>query len=301
MQDNAQAMLLASFAADALALGAHWIYDPQKIRDDFGSIRTYQQPPPTSYHASKNKGDFTHYGDQALLLLRCLADKKSFSLDEFAAQWQPFMAGYGGYMDKASRQTLANFRSGAGPETAGSSSSDLAGAARVAPLIYAYREKPEQDLLNAVMAQTRMTHNNPLVIESAVFFARTALAVLRGTNPVVAMNHLATTHFSNSPLAQWVTRAIETKDADSVKTIASLGQSCQMQDAFPGVIHLVARHEHDLVKGLSQCVMAGGDSAGRGMIVGLLLGAHQGMDAIPAAWLENMRAYPTIRHFMDGL
>ena len=40
--------------------------------------------------------------------------------------------------------------------------------------------------------------------------------------------------------------------------------------------------------------MAGGDSAGRGLLVGLVLGAHLGMDAIPPEWLTDMQAYPRI-------
>jgi len=131
MRDKIQAMLPASFVADDLALGAHWIYDPRKIRDDFDDIRDYQQPPASSYHHPKNKGDFTHYGDQILLLLRCLAEGKSFSLDDYAVQWQRFMTDYAGYKDMASLQTMANFAAGAGPESLDSSSSDLAGASRI--------------------------------------------------------------------------------------------------------------------------------------------------------------------------
>jgi ADP-ribosylglycohydrolase len=45
---------------------------------------------------------------------------------------------------------------------------------------------------------------------------------------------------------------------------------------------------------LIENVMAGGDSAGRGLLVGLILGAHLGMDAIDPEWLNNMKAYPQI-------
>jgi ADP-ribosylglycohydrolase len=40
--------------------------------------------------------------------------------------------------------------------------------------------------------------------------------------------------------------------------------------------------------------MAGGDSAGRGLLAGLILGAHLGMAAIPPEWLNDMKAYPQI-------
>jgi len=36
MQENAKAMVLASFAADSLSLGAHWIYDTGLIVERFG-------------------------------------------------------------------------------------------------------------------------------------------------------------------------------------------------------------------------------------------------------------------------
>ena len=59
-------MVLASFAADSLALGAHWIYDTESISKMFGRVDTFLKPSPNSYHATKDKGAFTHYGDQTL-------------------------------------------------------------------------------------------------------------------------------------------------------------------------------------------------------------------------------------------
>jgi ADP-ribosylglycohydrolase len=45
---------------------------------------------------------------------------------------------------------------------------------------------------------------------------------------------------------------------------------------------------------LVENIMAGGDSAGRGLLVGMVLGAHLGMEAIPPEWLNDMKAYPQI-------
>ena len=44
--------------------------------------------------------------------------------------------------------------------------------------------------------------------------------------------------------------------------------------------------------------MAGGDSAARGMLVGMVLGAYQGMPAIPSDWLATMKACSKIDHLL---
>ena len=75
---------------------------------------------------------------------------------------------------------------------------------------------------------------------------------------------------------------------DSVSAIREFGRSCHTPEAFPGIIHLIAKYEDDLKEALVQAVMAGGDSAARAMIVGVVLGAHLGMSALPPEWLAGL-------------
>ena len=49
-------MVMASFVADSLALGAHWIYDTEKIKSNFGRVESLLKPASDSYHATKGKG-----------------------------------------------------------------------------------------------------------------------------------------------------------------------------------------------------------------------------------------------------
>jgi hypothetical protein len=59
IDNNAKAMVVDAFMADALALGAHWIYDTQDIFKRFGRIEDFMPPGPTgpnSYHPTKDHG-----------------------------------------------------------------------------------------------------------------------------------------------------------------------------------------------------------------------------------------------------
>ena len=67
-RERKKAMLLGSFLGDAFVLGAHWIYNVRMIEASFGDYTEPQEPLPDSYHKGKHLGDYTHYGDQALLL-----------------------------------------------------------------------------------------------------------------------------------------------------------------------------------------------------------------------------------------
>jgi ADP-ribosylglycohydrolase len=288
MRDNRTAMVMASFLGDSLALGVHWIYDTQRIQVEFGRVDSLLGPKPDSYHPAKEKGDFTHYGDQTLVLLECVAARKGFRLDDFAARWKSLFKSYRGYYDQATKATLRNHEMGKGPEDGGSSSQDLAGAARIAPLVFWYQADPDS-LVEAARAQTRMTHNNTLIVDCAEFLARTAQRVLNGEPPVSAMTRIAEERFVDSHIHEWVEEGIRSKEEESVSAVARFGQSCHAEEAFPGVVHLIARYEKNLKEGLIQAVMAGGDSAARAMIVGMILGAHRGEAGLPEPWLRDLK------------
>jgi len=300
MTDNRRPMVLASFAADSLALGVHWIYDTDKIKKDFGRVDTLRKPLPDSYHPTKEKGEFTHYGDQAVVLLQSIAAKRGFDLADFSKRWQDLFKTYHGYFDQATKMTLQNLAQGKAIEDAGSFSTDLSGAARIAPLVFGYHRDPEA-LVKAVRMQTQITHNNPLVIDSAEFFARVCCKVLDGTSPAEAMNKVAAQRFKGFPLFDWVKEGMESVGKESVSTIARFGQSCHTDEAFPGVVHLIAKYEEDLKEALIQGVMAGGDSAGRGLLVGMVLGAHQGDKGLPKEWVSGLKRRADILRLLQQI
>jgi ADP-ribosylglycohydrolase len=298
MTDHAKAMIMASFVADSLALGAHWIYDTGAIERQFGRVDRLIKPLKDSYHPTKDAGEFTHYGDQTLCLLESVSPGAEFDLNRFARKWQALFDGYQGYIDGATRMTRDNFVNGKGPEQSGSSSADLGGAARIAPLVYRFRENPE-NLVSAARAQTAMTHNHPQVIDAAEFFARVAGYILKGEAPAAAIQLVIEGHFEETPLKKWVDDGINSSETISREAIGSFGRMCDVHAAFPSVIHLITRYADNLEAALIENVMAGGDSAARGLIAGMVLGAHLGWAAVPDKWLAGLKKRDEIYRLLD--
>jgi len=58
--------------------------------------------------------------------------------------------------------------------------------------------------------------------------------------------------------------------------------------AFQSVVQLIARHQNAPAEALVDSAMAGGDSAARNMIVGMVLCAQAGMEGIPQGWLDAL-------------
>jgi ADP-ribosylglycohydrolase len=300
MRENADAMVMAAFMGDSLALGVHWVYDADRIGRDFGRVESLLKPDPASYHPTKDRGDFTHYGDQMLVLLQSVASRKGFELKDFSSRWRRLFKDYDGYVDKATKGTLEGYGAGKGPEVAGSSSTDLAGAARISPVVRVYRDQADL-LIEAATAQTRMTHQDPQVVECAVFFARVCSMVLAGASPLEAMKTVVEADPSLSSIKAWVAAGIQSAGKESTQTIGEFGQSCHVAQAFPGVVHLIAKYESDLEEALVQAVMAGGDNAARAMAVGMVLGARLGWESIPPQWLSALKKRDEIQRLLDAI
>ena len=297
MSTKYEGMLLASFAADALALGAHWIYDTDKIKENFGRVENYLAPLPGSYHDGKAKGNFTHYGDQALILLQSIPPGEKFELRNFGDNWNTRMQDYGGYLDNATKQTKANFESGNDENNSGSSSTDLGGAARIAPLLYHFRD--DYDLvLSYVKEQTAMTHNSTPALLSAEFLCQVTWQALQGISPRQAIAAALEKGTGDITLDLRIRNSLEHTDDSTVSIIKKCGQACGAESGLPGVVHLVTTYEDSLTEALIENVMAGGDSAARGLATGMILGAHLGVEAIPQQWLTEMSAYENIKEFL---
>lgn len=283
-KDRLLGMLWGAYVADAYSLGAHWMYDVEEIKDSALSYEGYNDPL-TEYHNDKKAGDFTHYGDQSLWLLESIALENQFNLSSFSKRWKEYMIQYSGYVDGASSATLLGLRDGKGVLACGSNSKDLSVVGRMAPLIYTYSDSMEK-LIENVKLHTVFTHMTKELVESAGFFTEIVIAMLLGVDLERSLE--ASVKGYSEEIQKWVKLGMVSREYDTNDAIKDFGQSCSVNHGFPGVIHLILKYKDDFTAAMIANVKAGGDSAARGMIVGMILGARNGLDNIPQAWRDTL-------------
>jgi ADP-ribosylglycohydrolase len=300
LRERYAGMLYGALAGDSLALAAHWIYDQAEITRRFARITELQAAPEESYHPGRERGALTHYGDQMLVLLESLdASGGNFVMDDFARRWRQFWNDSSSYRDHATKETLAHLMDGRGLTRAGSDSTELGGAARIAPLLAALRNEDQPTILAAVRAQTALTHATPIAMDAAEFLARTVFILMRGVSVPSALHMAAALPFRALPAERYLRQAEETLPLSTAQAVVELGQSCPTEKALPAVFAILLRHHDDFETALIENVMAGGDSAARGLMLGTLLGAAYGRRAIPDRWIEALRARVQVESFLQ--
>jgi ADP-ribosylglycohydrolase len=297
MNPNIKDAIVAAFTADALSLGVHWVYDISEIEAKYGRLTSMVKPELALYHKPKQKGEFTHYGDQMMVLLESVTESSGFNLIHFSSTWQKMFQSYDGYMDHATKETMQNFNSGKKPDESGSLSLDLSGASRIAPLALYYGEDVI-GFIDAARAQTAMTHHQMKVSACAELFARVSVMVLKGINPIDAFDKALNEMRDAAEIQQMVKAGLESRSDNTREAIGKFGQECSVQAALPSTIHLIAKYEDNLREALIENIMAGGDSSARGMLAGFILGCWQGLETLPGQWLDDMAAYEKIVRLM---
>lgn len=289
---TAHDLVLPSLIADALCLGPHWIYNQGKIARLYpDGIRRYDAPK-SQYHPDKVAGDFTHYGDQTLALLRSVALRGGFDLEDWRADWSRFWSkDTRAYRDGATTSTLDNLAHGL---SAPSDSNDLAGTSRIAPVLAVLAKSSLEVRIKGVRDQTALTHGDAATIDAAEFFARVIDAIGRGSSLPDAIGEAASSPYDALNAMASLASARDHLDGDPIAVGAALGLTCHTPEAFPLSLYFLLKYADQPLEALVQNAMTGGDSSARGMLIGMVLGAAHGTDWMPLAWVDELNARPEI-------
>ncbi len=260
--------LQAAVVSDALSLGPHWIYNQTKIARLYpDGIKNFADPG-SAYHPGKSAGDLTHYGQQSMILAGSLETRGGFSVDGWREDWLEGMKDFSGYMDGASKETIASGGISA------SSSNDLAGSSRLAPVLDLGVSLDEKIL--AARAQTALTHGDSDVIDSAEFIVRAVIAIEGGADISGAFDQAAEEGNYNSLNAKDFLAIARSQGDDFLAVGQSLGLTCHFPEAFPLALYLALRPGANYASAISENGLAGGDTSARAMVLAVLFAARDG-------------------------
>lgn len=147
----------------------------------------------------------------------------------------------------------------------------------------------DDELVAAVREQTRFTHDHAEVIEAGEFFCRVALAVAQGATVAEALQTVANRTWESLP-ETWleIAKGGKVSNEDPLAAAKEYGLTCHVAHAFGVCCDLLQRFPDDPVTALQTNAEAGGDSAARGLILGMIYGAFPEPKPLPMEWIEQL-------------
>jgi ADP-ribosylglycohydrolase len=243
-----------------------------------------------SYHPHKQAGDQGHVGDQSLCLLKFLTRERKWDPSNFMDDWLGMWPDYNDYVDGATKATLANIQNQTDKTQGGSDSVEIAGPARIAPLIVYLTSSSESEVVKAAAEQTMLTHRSNEAEESATFLAKAGYRLIHGANLPDTLNETA---------PQWALKKADSLlSENAVDAIGKLGPACSISSALPSVLYLALKHGDDIETAFIENAMAGGDNCARGLALGILLGAANGISSIPEHWIADLKSAKFLDQFL---
>jgi len=321
MTPNSLDPFLGALVADALAMPVHWYYDRMALRREYGRVDRFLAPKSphadsilwrASYTPLNDRGDILHDQAQywgrrgvhyhqflaagentlnlqlAVELFEQVKARGAYDAEAWLAHYIDFMLTPGRhrdtYVEEYHRAFFANYARGKKPAKCGIADVHIGGLAQVPALVAALGlETPA--LRETVRAHVALTHDTPEVLAAADVFTRVLVRTLAGESLRTVIEAEAAEWVSAGRMSAW---ALE---SDEQVVGGRLSPACYIKDAFPAALYLAWKYAGDFEAGIIANTNVGGDNCHRGVVVGALLAAAQG---VPERWRTGLLAHARI-------
>lgn len=326
MQSRRQGALLGMFVGDALAMPVHWYYDRVALERDYGKVCGYMAPIDphpdsilwrSSYTALDGSADILHdqrpywgrpgihyhqflkAGENTLnlklcqLLIHQLSENGCYDADAYLDRYIEFMTTPGNhrdtYVEEYHRHFFTKYALGNPPRRCGVVEKHISGLIGMIPLMVYYADDPET-AGKLAFEHLRLTHLGDRMTAAGRLLVDILLPVINGEQLVEVIDRKIKrqdTPLMGHPFKKWL------DEPDDKVVGRHVSSACYVEDAVPAAIYLALKYHDDLAGGLIANTNLGGDNAGRGAVLGALLGAANGHRAFPQPWVEGLRQPPT--------
>jgi ADP-ribosylglycohydrolase len=160
----------------------------------------------------------------------------------------------------------------------------------------------EGDAFSAqVSSAVRITNDHPIAAVYGDICAHMLLAAGREGSIAAVVESAITT---NDPDARALLNdALSRKDQDNDEVTSHFGMACDLPFGVPSALHNITTAS-SFARAIRRNIYAGGDSCGRAMLVGAVMGAVHGVggaQGIPQDWIRRLSARPEIEDLLTQL
>ncbi len=289
--------LIGGLVADAASLGLHWLYDVERLnkvvkahnnQPAFLPVNKSHYQGEVGYfaHGQKHSGMLTQYGESLRLMIDSMnASDGQLNIESVQQHFKDTFGpggSYQGYIDKPTAGTLENLSNGQ-TKPSGIDDDQLPAIARLAPVIVAYHKHPE---FSQILEQAiTITNTHPDALHYGQVYADLLTLILNGSELKTALQQTAeqAPDSTRKPLLD----ALNTDEKDPVKYGETTGRACPLSQAIPLCFHIL-NNTGSYQNAIETNIRAGGDNAGRSIVIGTILGAYYGLNedtGIPVEWL----------------
>lgn len=292
-------MLLGAFVADAASLGVHWIYDPERIakiaarrggKSSFAPVdaANYADTKGFFAHSLRRNGMLTQYGEVLRLAIQSMnANDGAFDVAayqaSFAAHFGPGGT-YQGYIDRPTRAALDNIVAEQSPS--GTDDDQNPAVARLPAIFAGYRGKA--NLSETITGAMEVTNVNAVAAAYSAAFADVLSRVAQNV-PLSDVLHAAA-DAADYTIKSELLGALSTSDDNTTDYAGLMGRACHLPTAGPIVFHIL-KHSDSYRDAVERNNLAGGDSAGRSILIGAVMGLAHGVATpmgIPLSWVLQL-------------
>ena len=171
----------------------------------------------------------------------------------------------------------------------GVSDEHIGGLSQIPALLAAL--PPSHDWRRLTLEHLALTHRHSNVRRAGDCFARLLQRIAAGTPIRDAISGEAGDWFSSRKAQKWAIRP----DRNIIGRI--LSPACYIDQAFPAALYLAWKYHDDFEAGIIANAMVGGDNCHRGVVVGALLGAANG---VPDEWIDGLKCADLVRSGVVG-
>ncbi len=294
-------LILGALTADAAAMGLHWIYDQDHIARIAPEAPEFRAPSAADYdgvkgyfaHAGCASGDPSQYGEQLQVLMRALAaNGGAYDAEVYASAFRAHF-GYGGayvgYIDRATRESLNNIVGVDDPAPhLGSNDVQLPAVSKLPALVAAMADADDDTFNAAVTSAVSVTNRAPMAVDYGHIAARMMLAAL-STNDVTAIVS-AGRAVASPEAAALLDEATVMSERSANEVAQHFGLACNLIQGVPVAVHIIMTAP-SYAEAIRANIYAGGDTCGRAILIGAVLGATYGVGGdkgIPQEWVERL-------------